>query len=119
VETPGIGVVVMADIPIPNVNGWVCFHCGEAFTDANAARDHFGFDPSDDPACRIKLGGERSLITALRKAERACANMAFAMANESTDAAQAYWDMVTRHNAALEAAENLGYERGLRDGRAA
>lgn len=49
--------------------GWTCFHCGETFTTPGAARDHFGCDQSDDPACRIKVGEERGLVMELRKAE--------------------------------------------------
>ena len=54
--------------PIPE-HGFTCFHCGETFTTRGSARDHFGFDPSSEPGCRIKLGAERGLIMALRKAE--------------------------------------------------
>lgn len=50
-------------------HGWTCFHCGDTFTTPGAARDHFGFNPSSDPACRIKVGAERGLLMALRKAE--------------------------------------------------
>ena len=49
--------------------GWTCFHCGETFTTPGEARDHFGCDQTDDPACRIKTGDERGLVMALRKAE--------------------------------------------------
>lgn len=49
--------------------GWTCFHCGETFTTPGAAQDHFGCSQSDDPACRIKMGEERGLVMALRKAE--------------------------------------------------
>lgn len=50
-------------------HGWTCFHCGDTFTTPGAARDHFGFNPSSDPACRIKVGAERGLLMALRTAE--------------------------------------------------
>lgn len=55
-------------------HGWTCFHCGETFTTVGAARDHFGFEPSRDPACRIKVGEERGLVMALRKAEQEAAD---------------------------------------------
>lgn len=48
--------------PTPG-DGWVCFHCGERLTTPGAARDHFGFQPSDDPACRIKIGEESWPVT--------------------------------------------------------
>jgi hypothetical protein len=50
-------------------HGWTCFHCGETFTTPSSARDHFGCEPCADPACRIKVGEERGLVMALRKAE--------------------------------------------------
>ncbi|MCH4563382.1 hypothetical protein MKP05_09595 [Halomonas sp. EGI 63088] len=51
------------------LEGWVCFHCGELFTTVGAAADHFGTTPDRQPACLIKLGDERGLVMALRKAE--------------------------------------------------
>ena len=55
--------------PMP-AHGWTCFHCGETFTTPGSARDHFGCEPCADPACRIKVGEERGLVMALRKAEK-------------------------------------------------
>ena len=49
--------------------GWVCFHCDEIFTTPGGAEDHFGATPGRKPACLIKLGDERGLAMALRKAE--------------------------------------------------
>lgn len=97
---------------------WTCFHCGETFRTPGAARDHFGFDFNLDPGCRIKLGGERSLLMALRRAEKDAADAWAMIGNESTEAAQAYWAQASRHAEQLQAAEEEGYERGLRDGRA-
>ena len=48
---------------------WRCFHCDEVFTTTGAARDHFGERPECIPACQIKVGEERGLVMALRKAE--------------------------------------------------
>lgn len=96
-------------------HGWTCFHCGETFTTPGAARDHFGFDPSDDPGCRIKAGAERGLLMALRKAEKELAEAWRAIHDESTEAAKAYYAQQTRHRAQLMAAEEAGYERGLYD----
>lgn len=31
--------------------GWRCFHCGEFFTDQEAARIHFGNTPMNRPGC--------------------------------------------------------------------
>lgn len=103
--------------PMP-AHGWTCFHCGETFKTPGAARNHFGFDPSSDPACRIKIGAERGLVMALRKAEQDAAEAWRAIGEESTEAAKAYYAQAMRHREQLVAAEELGYERGLADGRA-
>ena len=50
-------------------DGWVCFHCGERFTTVGSAHDHFGARPTDMAACLIKVGEERGLVMALRKAQ--------------------------------------------------
>ncbi len=102
--------------PMP-AHGWTCFHCGETFTTPGAARNHFGFDPSYDPACRIKVGAERGLVMALRKVEQELADAQAAIADETTEAAKAYYAQTTRHRAQILAAEEAGYERGLTDGR--
>jgi hypothetical protein len=61
--------------PMP-AHGWTCFHCGETFTTPGSARDHFGCAPCADPACRIKVGEERGLVRALRRAEEELARRA-------------------------------------------
>ncbi|API58503.1 hypothetical protein BSL82_03605 [Tardibacter chloracetimidivorans] len=99
-------------------HGWTCFHCGETFTTPGSARYHFGFDPSSDPACRIKLGAERGLVMALRKAEADLEEMRRLLHDESCEAYRLYASQTTRHNAQIMAAEEAGYERGLADGRA-
>lgn len=92
---------------------WTCFHCGEAFTDKSCAQDHFGRSEDSRPACQIKFGAERSMLSALRKAEDAATEAWHAAHNESTDAAKAYFAQASRHREQLQAAEELGYERGL------
>jgi hypothetical protein len=63
---------------------------------------------------RVRLGGERGLLSALREAEaRLTAYMV-----EDVETVRAMHEMQRRHGAALEDAEIAGYERGLRDGRA-
>jgi hypothetical protein len=101
--------------PMPE-HGWTCFHCGETFTTPGAARNHFGFEPASDTACRIKIGAERGLIMALRRAEKETADAWAAVHNESSDFAKAYYAQATRHRDQLQLAEEAGYERGLRDG---
>lgn len=97
---------------------WKCFHCGDEFTDERCARLHFGRDEMSVTACVIKAGAEGSLLRALRDAEEQADDAIQAVHSESTDAAKAYHSQRCRHTQALMAAEELGYERGLRDGRA-
>ena len=96
---------------------WRCFHCDEVFVSERCARLHFGHDEGSEPACQIKAGAEGSLVHALRDAETAADDAIQAMQNETTDASRAYHAQRCRHNQALIAAEELGYERGLTDGR--
>ena len=50
--------------------GWTCFHCGDTFTSVGAARDHFGGNPDELAACKIKAkGGELALVMLLRKTQ--------------------------------------------------
>jgi hypothetical protein len=96
---------------------WRCFHCGETFTDEVAARLHFGRDERSEAACLIKAGAEMSLLKALRDAEYQADDAIQRMHDESTDAAKAHHQQRCRHTQSLIAAEELGYERGLADGR--
>ncbi|EQB03876.1 hypothetical protein [Sphingobium sp. HDIP04] len=95
---------------------WRCFHCGETFTDAHLARLHFGRDETSEAACIIKAGAEGSLLKALRDAEEQADDAIQRMHDESTDAAKAFHQQRCRHNQALIAAEEAGYEKGLADG---
>lgn len=51
--------------------GYTCFHCQEYFSTIGSARDHFGGDSGSLAGCQIKVGEERGLLMALRKAEAA------------------------------------------------
>lgn len=95
--------------------GWRCFHCDEVFFTANDARLHFGMDQCSDPACKIKMGAEKSLLVALRRAETELQDAWAAIHNENTEAAKAYCAQQSRHGEQLRAAEELGYERGIKD----
>jgi len=96
---------------------WRCFHCGDLFTDRLSAARHFGADEGKMPACQIK-GAEGGLLRALRDAEAEADDAIQRMHEESTDAAKAYHSQRCRHAQALIAAEEVGYERGLSEGRA-
>ncbi|OCJ67631.1 hypothetical protein A6U97_02600 [Agrobacterium tumefaciens] len=95
--------------------GWRCFHCDEVFFTANDARLHFGMDQCSDPACKIKMGAEKSLLVALRRAETELQDAWAAIHNENTEAAKAYYAQQSRHGEQLRAAEELGFERGIKD----
>jgi hypothetical protein len=94
--------------PMP-AHGWTCFFCGETFKTPGAARDHFGAEPLADAACRIKVGEERGLVMALRRAEEELARYHA----EDSDADRAMFAMRADHTRALRQAEEKGYERGL------
>jgi hypothetical protein len=95
------------------LGSWKCFHCAEVFTDNVAAADHFGIGQHVTPGCieRIQPGGERSILASLRRAEEALARYM----TEDTDSYRHAAAMQSRHSEALRRAEELGYERGLRD----
>lgn len=105
----------MTDCVIPKPQ-WTCFHCGDTFTTPGAARDHFGFDPSCDPACRIKIGAERGLVIALRKAEREIEELRHLLHDDASEAYRMYANQAVRHCDQLQTMEELGYERGVADG---
>lgn len=95
---------------------WRCFHCDDVFTSAYKAQEHFGLDEFTKPACRI-VGASSGLITALREAENSAADAWFKLHEEMSDIAKAMYAQNSRHQQALLRAEELGYERGLRDAR--
>lgn len=99
-------------------HGWTCFHCGETFTQPHAARQHFGYDQGYEPACIIKAGAEKSMVEALRRAEASAAEAWGIVHAESSEGQKAYANAAARHSEQLRLAEELGYERGLRDGKA-
>lgn len=94
-------------------HGWTCFHCGETFTTPGGARDHFGADPLCTPGCQIKVGEERGLLMALRRAEAELARYRA----EDSDKDRELQAMASDHRRALIREEEKGYERGLADGR--
>lgn len=100
-------------VRLEGASRWTCFHCSETFTTEGAAQDHFGATISAEPGCQLKvsLGAERGLLMALRKTEETLARFMV----EDTDTQRAMHVMQTRHSQALQTAEELGYERGLRD----
>jgi len=123
--------------------GWTCFHCGDTFTTPGAAQDHFGCEPSNDPACKIKVGEERGLVMALRRAESRIASIEATVRElrealtTMRDAVQQWcdavdrdsswdgwdhhfkavkWELLPATNAALAASESVGKSEGENDG---
>jgi hypothetical protein len=96
-------------------HGWTCFHCGGAFTTPGAARDHFGFDCSAEPGCRIKAGAERGLLMALRRAEGEVARLTTALHAESADGIRQFRRLQSQMAELVRDAEQEGYDRALRD----
>lgn len=104
----------MSDTYLRPAHGWTCFHCGETFTTRGGARDHFGMEQSADPACRIKIGEERGLVMALRRAEGLLARYKVA----EGDIDRQHYAFLAAHDVARKDAEEAGYAKGLADGRA-
>ena len=96
--------------PMP-AHGWTCFHCGETFTTPGSARDHFGCAPCADPACRIKVGEERGLVRALRRAEEELARRAqpaSGLADDARKIADALVFIKARTNGIAERTQEFG-----------
>lgn len=92
-------------------DGWRCFFCGEVFTTAVDARNHFGADQMAETACRIKADGEFALLKALRNAEDRLARYVA----EDSDILRAMYAMQADHATKVRRAEEQGYARGLAD----
>ena len=94
---------------------WRCFHCGEAFTKGQHehARDHFGWNSDEQPVCLIREPGEYPLLRLLRKMQLELDQRRA----EDTLLHHALHSMAADHGRALIAAEQAGYDKGLKDGR--
>lgn len=103
-------------------HGWVCFHCGEHFPathqGAHDARRHFGTTPDYKPGCQIKLfDNDRRLLRTIRILEAQVARYQHERLNEDSAKDREIHSMRADHAQALRREEELGYARGLRDGR--
>src|SRR3546814_10339127 len=83
---------------------WRCFHCDETFTDAAAAREHFGVTECEDPICGVTA--ER-----YREVERLLAEFR----SESDPASREFYRLGGEHAQKEREAEQKGYDRGLAD----
>lgn len=92
---------------------WRCFHCGEVFTGARSAAEHFGGEQGALTACQIK-SHEGHILAALRKAEYELRRYR----DGDNDLMLSIYSLETAKVAAVLRAEEEGYARGLRDGQA-
>jgi hypothetical protein len=92
---------------------WRCFHCGEICASEAHATEHFGGTRGALAGCQL-TSSDRHLLTALREAEKHLA----AYRAEDGDILRAMYSMKDDHQRALVQAEQSGYDKGVRDGRA-
>jgi hypothetical protein len=105
----------MTRIPSENrVIGWRCFHCGEYFNgkQRQEAADHFGTTIDAEPACRIATP-DLGLVRTLRDIHEELRRYQ----EEDTDLHRRISELICKRARAVQDAEELGYSRGLRDGR--
>lgn len=91
---------------------WRCFHCDETFTDPEKAREHFGDDMLENPACKLSRD-QRGLVGIIREQKRELD----AYGNERDALAMNFYALGAQHETKLREAEQVGYDRGLADGR--
>jgi hypothetical protein len=95
-----------ADESAKPVVPWRCFHCDEIFSDADAAREHFGPNEMHEPVCQIDVAKYREMEEIVRR-----------HVSEDTDLHREIYRMQAKHFTDLRHEEEKGYARGLEDGR--
>jgi hypothetical protein len=103
-------------VPHANIRiGWRCFHCDEYFTGAQRkeALEHFGIDQTQTPACKIAPDAQ-GLIAIIREQQLELRRYH----EEDTQLHREFYKLGGDHQQAAQRAEEQGYERGLKDGRA-
>ena len=86
---------------------WRCFHCGEVFTESRAALEHFGVPGTPVlAACCVDAKYLRQLELELSRYR-----------NEDSDLHRKCHAMQAEHSVALRRAEEVGYAKGLQDGK--
>ena len=89
-----------------NKKSWRCFHCDEVFIDIESARVHFGGNGISYPLCQFSQVKIRDMENELRKYRE-----------EDTDLHRQIANLHSSHAQALMRSEELGYAKGLADGR--
>lgn len=87
---------------------WRCFHCDETFTDEQAAYEHFGAHPHQEPGCKIDLAEYRRMESEVARMQRE-------LGEDDTMVRREMARQQGEHAAALRRAEETGYARGLKD----
>lgn len=98
---------------VEKVANWRCFHCGEVFTDAASAGEHFGGSLMALAACQIKAK-EGGLVSLLRKQELELDRFR----SEDSASFREFHRLGAEHTRKVQQAEEDGYAKGLADGRA-
>lgn len=83
---------------------WRCFHCDETFTDAAAARAHFGDSERQQAICTIDAAHFRWMEEQHRR-----------NVDDDSEALRAIGRLTSEHETLRRRAEEEGYARGLRD----
>jgi hypothetical protein len=91
---------------------WRCFHCGDVFTDEDAAKDHFGYDLLAEPGCKLNAI-EGGLLGIVRRQDEQLQ----AYHREDTASYREFYSLGADHSRALIREEQKGYEKGLADAR--
>lgn len=92
---------------------WRCFHCDDVFTSFKLAREHFGANEMEAPACKL-ASHEGHLVTYIRKLEDELAQYRA----EDSHVMRSIWSLEADQRQALIRAEEDGYNKGVRDMRA-
>lgn len=84
---------------------WRCFHCDQVFRSKVCAELHFGDYKSATPLCQFSQRDFRAMEATLNRYRQ-----------EDTDLHRQLRELESKHAAALQRAEESGYDKGLQDG---
>ena len=87
----------------PSVTGeWRCFHCDEAFADAESAAVHFGTSERQNPICTVDAAEYRAMEQRMARYNE-----------EDSDLHRQIYGLQARHASELRREEEKGYALGL------
>jgi hypothetical protein len=93
-----------AGVPADDGHEWRCFHCGEVFTDEESAALHFGSSEYQQAYCTIPVEHFRWMEAQHRR-----------HLEDDSEASRTIQGILCEHENLRRRAEEIGYERGLRD----